>query len=171
MAPAPAAPASAPASARTAPISGPAPAPAGGWPRRWLQQEPLLERQHDRLEALLASLIQQHREPLAPERLVATDQAEQLACRRLLWDLRLHLRLEERWLKTAGALCSGHSGGHQEAARAALSQYCQASGSRRARLAWLQELHSWFAAHRRGPDAMAYGLARERSAAQAAAGA
>jgi hemerythrin len=142
-----------------------------GWPRQWFQQEPLLERQHDRLEALLACLIQQHRQPLPCEQLIPTDQAEQRACRRLLWDLRLHLRLEERWLDAAGALCPGHRGGHQEAARAALAQFCQGSGSRRARLAWLQELHAWFAAHRRGPDAMAYALARQRCGAQAAASA
>jgi hemerythrin len=147
-----------------------APVPsAGGWPRHWSQQELLLERQHDRLEALLHSLIQQHRQPLPWEQLLPTDQAEQLACRRLLWDLRLHLRLEERWLEAAGALCPGHRSGHQEVARAALAQFCRGGGSRRARLAWLQELHTWFAAHRRGPDAMAYALARQRSAAQAAA--
>jgi hemerythrin len=151
------------------PSAVPAAGPGGGWPRRWAQQEPLLERQHDRLEALLASLIEQHRQPLAAEVLAPTDQAEQRACRRLLWDLRLHLRLEERWLEAAGALCPGHRGGHQEAARAALAQFCRGSGSRRARLAWLQDLQGWFAAHRRGPDAMAYALARERSAAQTTA--
>jgi len=139
------------------------------WPRAWEQREVLLERQHDRLEALLSCLIEQHRQPLAAEILAPTDQAEQRACRRLLWDLRLHLRLEERWLEAAGALCPGHRGGHQEAARAALAQFCRGSGSRRARLAWLQDLQGWFAAHRRGPDAMAYALARERSAAQATA--
>lgn len=137
------------------------------WPRAWEQREVLLERQHDRLEALLASLIVQHRQPLAAEVLAPTDQAEQRACRRLLWDLRLHLRLEERWLEAAGALCPGHRGGHQEAARAALAQFCCGSTSRRARLAWLQDLQGWFAAHRRGPDAMAYALARERGAAHA----
>ncbi|MDI9405791.1 MAG: hypothetical protein QM522_03700 [Chitinophagaceae bacterium] len=147
----------------------PAVAGASGWPRRWVQQEPLLERQHDRLEGLLASLIDQHRQPLPAEVLAPTDQAEQRACRRLLWDLRLHLRLEERWLAAAGALCPGHRSGHQEAARSALAQFCRGSGSRRARLAWLQELQGWFSAHRRGPDALAYALARERSTAQATA--
>jgi hypothetical protein len=144
--------------------SSAAPASASRWPRRWAQQEALLERQHDRLEALLASLIEQHLEPLALELLAPSDQAEQLACRRLLWDLRLHLRLEERWLGASGALCPGHRGGHQDAARAALAQFCRSGGSRRARLAWLQELQGWFAAHRRGPDA----LARQRSEAASA---
>ena len=125
------------------------------WPRGWHEQEPLLERQHDRLEALLDSLIQQHHRPHSAEQLPAVDQAEQLACRRLLWDLRLHLRLEERWLEAAGSLCPGHRGGHQDAAKAALAR--------------LQELQGWFAAHRRGPDAMAYALARQRSGVQAAA--
>lgn len=139
------------------------------WPHHWLQQEPLLERQHDRLESLLHGLLQQHREPVAVEHLALTDQAEQLACRRLLWDLRLHLRLEERWLETAGALCPGHRGGHREAARAAMAQFCHSSGSRRARLAWLQELNSWFTAHRLGPDALAYALARQRCGVHASA--
>jgi hypothetical protein len=79
-----------------------------------------------------ASTIEQHLEPLAPELLARRDQAEQLACRRRLWDLRLRLRLEERWL------------------------------------AWLQERQGWFTAHRRGPDAMAYALARHRSEAASA---
>jgi hypothetical protein len=149
--------------------SSAAPASTSSWPRRWTQQEPLLERQHDRLEALLASLIEQHLEPLAPKLLAPSDQAEQLACRRLLWDLRLHLRLEERWLGAAGALCPGHREGHQEAGRAALARFCRNGGSRRARLAWLQELQGWFAAHRQGPDAMAYALARQRSGAAALA--
>lgn len=148
-------------------------APAGTsttrWPRHWQEREPLLDRQHDRLEALLETLIVQHRQPLAPEQLELEERVEQLACRRLLWDLRLHLRLEERWLQAAGALCPGHRSGHQEAARQALEQFCRGSGSRRARLAWLQQLQGWFAGHRRGPDAMAYGLARQRSGVQVAA--
>jgi hemerythrin len=151
------------------PSTLPAPASASSWPRPWAQQEPLLERQHDRLEALLASLIDQHRQPLEAEVLATTEQAEQLACRRLLWDLRLHLRLEERWLKGADALCPGHRSSHQEAARAALGRFCRGSGSRRARLAWLQELQGWFATHRHGPDAVAYALAREHSGPAAAA--
>lgn len=155
----------------SAPPAAPPAAPLapGRWPRHWLEQEPLLERQHDRLEALLATLIAQHSQPLPPERLDLEDRVEQLACRRLLWDLRLHLRLEERWLEAAGALCPGHRSGHQEAARQALGQFCRGSGSRRARLAWLQQLQGWFAGHRRGPDAVAYGLARERSGTPAAA--
>jgi hypothetical protein len=140
----------------------PAPRP---WPRIWSEQEPLLERQHDRLEALLAALIEQHRQPLAAELLEASELGEQLACRRLLWDLRLHLRLEERWLAAAAALCAGHRANHQDAARQALEGYCRGSGSRRARLAWLQQLQAWFVAHRQGPDAMAYGLARRGNAA------
>jgi hypothetical protein len=138
--------------------------PPRSWPRRWSEQEPLLERQHDRLEALMAALIEQHQQPLPVELLEASEQAEQLACRRLLWDLRLHLRLEERWLDAAGALCPGHRAGHQEAARQALADFGRGCGSRCARLAWLQQLQAWFGAHRHGPDAMAYGLARARSA-------
>lgn len=133
------------------------------WPSQWREREPLLERQHGRLEALLATLIEQHRQPLAAELLEVSDLGEQLACRRLLWDLRLHLRLEERWLAAAAALCPGHRASHREAAGQALAEYGRSAASRRARLAWLQQLHAWFAAHRQGPDAMAYGLARQGS--------
>ena len=42
------------------------PAPCS-WPRQWSEQEPRLERQHERLEALLAALIGLHRQPLAAE--------------------------------------------------------------------------------------------------------
>lgn len=73
------------------------PAPCS-WPRQWSEQEPLLERQHERLEALLPALIELHRQPLAAELMEANELGEQLVCRRLLWDLRLHLRLGERWL-------------------------------------------------------------------------
>ncbi|MGB5134875.1 MAG: hypothetical protein WBN89_06845, partial [Prochlorococcaceae cyanobacterium] len=110
---------------------------AGHWPRHWQEQEPLLERQHERLEALLATLLQEHIQPLPPERLELSDQAEQLACRRLLWDLRLHLRLEERWLEHWGALCPGHRDNHRDAAQAAIAGFVGRAGSRRGRLAWL----------------------------------
>jgi hypothetical protein len=125
-----------------------------GWPHHWLQHEPLLERQHDRLQALLACLSKQRSQVLPVERLALTDRAEQLACRRLLWDLRLHLRLEERWL---------------EAAHEALTQLCRGGASRRTRLAWLHHLHSWFASHRRGPEAEAAFHATQRLLAELAA--
>lgn len=143
-----------------------APAPCS-WPRRWAEQEPLLERQHGRLEALLSALIEQHRQPLAAELLETSELGEQLACRRLLWDLRLHLRLEERWLAAADVLCPGHRASHQDAARQGLADFCgcgaAGAGSRQARLTWLQLLQAWFSAHREGPDAMAYGQARRVS--------
>jgi hypothetical protein len=139
-------------------------APLRPWPRHWGEQEPLLERQHDRLEALLVALIAQHRQPLAhPLELPAVGElVEQARCRRLLWALRLHLRLEERWLAGAGVLCSGHMAHHREVARQAVIDFGRAAPCREDRLAWLQRLQAWFGAHRQGPDAMAYGLARQR---------
>ncbi len=72
-----------------------------------------------------------------------------------------------RWIAASHGPClcspSVQRGGHQDAARAALARFCRSGGNRPARLAWLQELQGWFAAHRRGPDAMAYALARQRS--------
>ena len=132
------------------------------WPRVWHEQEPLLERQHERLEARLDSLIQQHLQPEPPQQTHLGDLAAQRACRRLLWDLRLHLRLEERWLERCNALCSGHRSSHQAAASQALEQFNRSQSSHQARLDWLRQLQIWFNAHRRGTDAMAYGLARRR---------
>lgn len=131
------------------------------WPRTWSEREPLLELQHDRLEALLAELIAAHRNGstvwAAAEACGWDD-----VCRRLLWDLRLHLRLEERWLGQVGCLCPGHRAAHADAARGAFSGYGLSRGDRAARTRWLLDLKAWFLAHRAGPDAIAYALASQQ---------
>ena len=141
-------------------LAGPGEAsdPPVGWPRHWTAQERLLERQHDRLETQLASLLHQHR-PDQP----AWDDAQSLNAdrrtRRLLWDLRLHLRLEERWLSAQGCLASSHRQAHREASGLALSGFLQSIGDRQARHQWLSQLQSWFNSHRHGADAGAYARA------------
>jgi len=60
------------------------------WPRLWTEQSLLLERQHERIEALLEQLIDGHG--------VSSEH-----CCRLVRSLGLHLRLEERWLDQAAA--------------------------------------------------------------------
>ena len=130
----------------------------GGWPRDWSEREPLLELQHDRLEALLAELIAVHRDG-APVWTPAEGLAWDGACRRLLWALRLHVRLEERWLEQCGCLCPGHRAAHADAASAAISGYALSRGDRVARTRWLLDLRAWFLAHRAGPDATAYASA------------
>jgi hemerythrin len=143
--------------AMRAPLLSP-PARVSPWPRQWSDQQSLLERQHDRLEHQLLALISLHR-PEAPAweggELLSCD----LACRRLLWALRLHLRLEERWLDRRGCLCQAHRAAHRDAAQWALEGYGVSSGDRAARLAWLEEIKAWFFAHRDGIDARAYRLA------------
>lgn len=132
-----------------------------GWPGAWSEREALLERQHDRLEALLAELIAAHRADApawGPDEAWAWD----VACRRLIWRLRLHLRLEERWLARSGCLCPGHGAAHGEAVRAAMGGYGLSRGDRTARARWLLDLKSWFLAHRAGPDAIAYALAAQQ---------
>jgi len=58
----------------------------------WFHQAPVLERQHDRLEALLADLVDRH--CLAEqERSTVGAEADTRDCIRLLRGLRLHLRL------------------------------------------------------------------------------
>lgn len=128
------------------------------WPRQWSDQQSLLERQHDRLEQRLLALISLHR-PEVPAWEGGDRLSGDLACRQLLWALRLHLRLEERWLERRGCLCSAHRVAHREAARTALEGYVASSGDRSARLAWLEEIKAWFVAHRDGVDARAYRLA------------
>lgn len=135
------------------------------WPRRWADQEPLLERQHDGLEAYLAELLWLHG-PMQPAWTAAEALAIERGCRRLIWDLRLHLRLEERWLSAQGCLCPGHRGAHLQAVEAVKAALLETSGDRQARLRWLLELQSWFTNHRHGPDATAYGIARSNASAR-----
>ena len=96
--------------------------------------------------------------PSCVEQLSEIQLFEHAACRRLLRSLRLHLRLEERWLREAGVLCPGHRALHAEA-------LCAAAGlssvevDRCGRLELLRQLQHWFVQHRDGADAMAYGQA------------
>ena len=136
----------------------PAPSQARRWPRRWADRQLLLERQHDGLEALLAELLHGH-DPAEPAWSAAEAIAWERACRRLIWDLGLHLRLEERWLAAQGCLCPGHRGVHARALEEARAGLLRSSGDRQARLSWLLELQRWFVNHREGPDAMAYAAA------------
>jgi hemerythrin len=135
------------------------------WPRRWVDQEPLLERQHDGLEAYLAELLSLHG-PMHPAWSAAEAVAIERGCRRLIWDLRLHLRLEERWLSAQGYLCPGHRAVHLQAVENTKAALLKTSGDREARLRWLLELQSWFTNHRHGPDATAYGIARSNASAR-----
>jgi hypothetical protein len=132
-------------------------------PREWFQQEALLERQHDRLEALLADLVDRHCRAEA-ECSALELRSETRDCHLLLRWLRLHLRLEERWLGQRGCLCPGHQGNHREAAALAAAGWQVAEALRGARLPWLMDLQQWFHGHRRGPDAMAYARAATTTA-------
>lgn len=145
-------------------------AAAPPWPHLWTDQHPLLERQHDRLEALLEELLQLHALEAGPWTTPAAGAAE-ATCRRWLWDLRLHLRLEERWLAAHGCLCPGHRAAHRDALSVALAGFQRSGGNRQARLDWLAAMQAWFAEHRQGPDAMAYGLATASSSGIGAGGA
>lgn len=128
------------------------------WPLQWPQREGLLERQHDRLEALLDDLVDRH--CLADEERSALKLlADRRDCLLLVRGLRLHLRLEERWLAQCGCLCPGHRAAHCEAVAAAAAGWEVAETLRAARLPWLMELQQWFHGHRHGPDALAYARA------------
>ena len=132
------------------------------WPRQWPDQRLLLERQHERLELQLNTLIRRHH-PEAPAWSAEEASACEHAARILLWNLKLHLRLEERWLDGWGCLCQGHRQAHREASLAALEGWRRSDGDRPRRLAWLEALRTWFQAHRDGADARAYSLAHAAS--------
>ncbi|MBD1192585.1 hypothetical protein [Vulcanococcus sp. Clear-D1] len=135
------------------------------WPPGWVDQEPLLERQHDGLEAYLVELLSIHG-PMHPAWTAAEAVAIERGCRWLSWDLRLQLRLEERWLSAQGCLCPGHRGLHRQAVENTKAALLETSGDRQARLRWLLALQSWFTNHRHGPDATAYGIARSNASAR-----
>lgn len=149
-------------------LLAPDPPQAQSWrmPRRWADQQGLLERQHAHLEELLSSLIEQHAASEPESEVLRTF--EESACRRLLWDLCLHLRLEERWLARWGVLCPGHRAAHREVSMAALADFQQAGADRVRRLAVLRGLLGWFLQHQAGPDARAYALAASASSTAAA---
>ena len=136
----------------------PATSPQSAWLGPWPQREVLLERQHDRLEALLADLVDRHCLADA-ERSAMELLSDCRDCERLLWGVRLHLRLEERWLGQCGCLCPGHRAAHGEAIAAAAARWTVVEKLRSSRLPWLMDLQQWFHGHRRGADAIAYARA------------
>lgn len=132
------------------PVAGP-----GRWPRLWSERELLLERQHQRLRDLIsAQIVEVNAGSAAPA--AAVEAANQ----RLLRQLRLHLRLEERWLSACGCLCPGHRAIHQLVARDSEAGWRQAGSDRQQQLIWLQGLQAWLLEHTDGPDARAYALVR-----------
>ena len=136
----------------------PATSPQSAWLGPWPPREVLLERQHDRLEALLADLVDRHCLADA-ERSAMELLSDCRDCERLLWGVRLHLRLEERWLGQCGCLCPGHRAAHGEAIAAAAARWTVVEKLRSSRLPWLMDLQQWFHGHRRGADAIAYARA------------
>ena len=130
---------------------------ADRWPACWPERELLLERQHQILRDRIADLI------LAV--LSAADDADAASefgggSQQLLRQLRLHLRLEERWLSACACLCPGHRAIHRLVARDSEEGLSQAGSDRQQQLIWLRSLQTWLLEHTGGPDAHAYALAR-----------
>lgn len=140
-------------------------APSLAMPRQWAQQSQLLERQHDRLEVLLTELIERHAVP-GHRRSSQQLQLDERDCGRLLRQLDLHLRLEERWLGRLHSFCGGHGSAHRQAATLAAEGWARGKSLRGARLPWLMDLQEWFHRHRHGVDAMAYRRAEAQARAR-----
>ena len=136
--------------------SAPAPVPEH-WPMSWSRRELLLEQQHRILIDRIADLISDDPVGAAGQRALARRNA---ANQQLLRQLRLHLRLEERWLAACGCLCPGHRAIHRQVAHDSQEGLIQAGSDRRQQLLWLRGLQTWLLEHTGGPDAQAYGLAR-----------
>ena len=131
------------------------------WPRDWPSRRWLLERQHGRLEVLLDALITRAH-PQAPLACSIDIRKANVECRRLQKALRLHLRLEERWLEHHGCLDAGHRASHRLArttAQQADAYPGESPLNRAMHLHWLRSLQEWFLTHRDGIDAIAYSRA------------
>ena len=132
--------------------------PGSPWSKQWSIQELFLVEQHARLEVILDELLMAYRSESFAWNLAQASFYEGL-CRRLLWDLKLHQRLEERWLIQHDSLCSGHQADHQTFVNAALINCVRTAQDKEARFYWLADLRKWLVAHKSGPDAYDYSLA------------
>ena len=133
--------------------------PRSPWPKKWSVQELFLAKQHARLEVYLDELLMAYRSKSFAWNINQGSAYEGL-CRRLLWDLKLHQRLEERWLIQHDSLCPGHKADHQEFIHSAFVSCARTSEDQEARFYWLADLKEWLVAHQSGPDAYDYSLAK-----------
>lgn len=117
-------------------------------PRAWEQKAALLEQQHNRLEQGLEYLID-----------CGAGQSLLPQMMQIIQKLKLHLRLEERWLSEAGCLCPGHRLSHQELLVSIEQQLPQCLNQESLRLNLLMDVQLWFFRHRHGADATAYARA------------
>ena len=133
--------------------------PKSPWSKEWSVQELFLAKQHARLEAYLDELLMAYKSKSFAWNVVQVSAYEGL-CRRLLWDLKLHQRLEERWLIQHESLCPGHQAEHRESIHAAFINCARTAEDQKARFYWLADLKEWLVAHQSGPDAYDYSLAK-----------
>jgi len=135
---------------------------ASGWPGSWPLQRVLLERQHDRLAALLDALVEEHAAP-RDSSILPWHHSSDAGFRLLFRRLQQHLRLEERWLAARGCLCPGHRAAHARVAAGAAADLERCGRDRFARLVLVMGLREWLRGHCAGPDATAYSLADARA--------
>ncbi|MFM7676161.1 MAG: hypothetical protein ACKO5F_11395 [Synechococcus sp.] len=124
-------------------------------PRNWPEQQALLERQHLRLARQIEQLLREHTAP-AGEPDHAAGERQRSASWRMLHAVRLHLRLEERWLSHHGALSPQHRRAHREAVLLAMAALHRSGSDRASRLEVLLTLQGWHESHGQSTDALAY---------------
>ena len=136
--------------------------PKRAWPKSWSKQELLLRAQHARLESAFAEVLAFYRSYSS-----SVTEPEAFAyeglCRRLLWWLKLHQRLEERWLKKHDCLSTGHQADHQELLQTAFVDYCKTANNPKFRFAWLNNLQTSLSGHIFSTDAYDYSFANSKS--------
>jgi len=133
--------------------------PSTIWSGRWVDQEPFLLMQHRKIESCLDELLNLYGFQSIHWKDVEYRAYDYL-CRRLVWDLSLHQRLEVRWLKMHNALSHGHESDHNQVIQEAILDCRKTITNKNRRFAWLRELRSWFVGHENSSDAFDYSLAR-----------
>jgi hemerythrin len=117
----------------------------------------LLERQHIRLARQVEDLLHDHAVAAGAPGSTAAER-QRNASWQLLHALRLHLRLEERWLSHHGVLSPQHRRAHRDAVLLAMVALHRSGSDPASRLEVLGTLQSWLETHGRSADAAAYAL-------------
>ena len=136
--------------------------PRNPWPKEWSAQELILAKQHARIEVYLDELLMAYKsKSFAWD--VAKKSAYEGLCKRLLWNLKLHQRLEERWLTQHGCLSPAHRDDHQIIFRTAFISCCKTANDPEDRLTWLNNLREGLSRHMFVSDAYDYSIANLKS--------
>jgi len=130
-------------------------------PKLWTTQQIMLSVQHARLESQLSELLLFYGPKFSPSK--HFEVVYESLCRRLLWGVKIHQRLEERWLTQHGCLSPAHRDDHQIIFRTAFISCCKTANDPEDRLTWLNNLREGLSRHMLVSDAYDYSIAKSKS--------